>query len=122
MQTGVAIVDTGIYRHRDFGSRITGFVDLVHGKNSAYDDSGHGTHIAGIIGGDGSASRGRYKGIAPHSALIGVKVLDAQGNGKISDVVEGLRWILEQIRQSEKTLKQTMNRWYSEKVMTTTGY
>ena len=38
MQTGVAIVDTGIYRHRDFGSRITGFVDLVHGKNSAYDD------------------------------------------------------------------------------------
>ena len=27
MQTGVAIVDTGIYRHRDFGSRITGFVD-----------------------------------------------------------------------------------------------
>jgi predicted CopG family antitoxin len=96
MQTGVAIVDTGIYRHRDFGSRITGFVDLVHGKNSAYDDSGHGTHIAGIIGGDGSASRGRYKGIAPHSALIGVKVLDAQGNGKISDVVEGLRWILEQ--------------------------
>ena len=96
MQTGVAIVDTGIYRHRDFGSRITGFVDLVHGKNSVYDDSGHGTHIAGIIGGDGSASRGRYKGIAPHSALIGVKVLDAQGNGKISDVVEGLRWILEQ--------------------------
>ena len=73
MQTGVAIVDTGIYRHRDFGSRITGFVDLVHGKNSVYDDSGHGTHIAGIIGGDGSASRGRYKGIAPHSALIGVK-------------------------------------------------
>ena len=96
MQTGVAIVDTGIYRHRDFGSRITGFVDLVHGKNNVYDDSGHGTHIAGIIGGDGSASRGRYKGIAPHSALIGVKVLDAQGNGKISDVVEGLRWILEQ--------------------------
>ena len=41
MQTGVAIVDTGIYRHRDFGSRITGFVDLVHGKNSVYDDSGH---------------------------------------------------------------------------------
>lgn len=82
MQTGVAIVDTGIYRHRDFGSRITGFVDLVHGKNSVYDDSGHGTHIAGIIGGDGSASRGRYKGIAPHSALIGIKVLDAQGNGK----------------------------------------
>ena len=69
---------------------------MVHGKNSVYDDSGHGTHIAGIIGGDGSASRGRYKGIAPHSALIGVKVLDAQGNGKISDVVEGLRWILEQ--------------------------
>ena len=42
MQTGVAIVDTGIYRHRDFGSRITGFVDLVHGKNSVMiADMGH---------------------------------------------------------------------------------
>lgn len=45
MQTGVAIVDTGIYRHRDFSSRIIGFVDLVHGKNSVYDDSGHGTQV-----------------------------------------------------------------------------
>ena len=48
MQTGVAIVDTGIYRHRDFGSRITGFVDLVHGKTAVYDDSGHGTQDSGL--------------------------------------------------------------------------
>lgn len=43
MQTGVAIVDTGIYRHRDFGSRITGFVDLVHGKTALMmiADTGH---------------------------------------------------------------------------------
>ena len=60
MQTGVAIVDTGIYRHRDFGSRITGFVDLVHGKNSVYDDSGHGTHIAAMIGGSGVSSGGGF--------------------------------------------------------------
>ena len=54
MQTGVAIVDTGIYRHRDFGSRITGFVDLVHGKNSVYDIPKSDFFIAGIIAGDRS--------------------------------------------------------------------
>lgn len=53
------------------------------------------THIAGIVAGDGRASHGRYKGIAPQSALIGVKVLDAFGNGKISDVINGLEWVLQ---------------------------
>lgn len=95
MRIGVAIVDTGIYQHKDFGNRIIGFADFVNGKNRIYDDSGHGTHISGIVAGDGRASRGRYKGIAPQSALIGVKVLDASGNGRISDVIKGLEWILQ---------------------------
>ena len=62
---GVAVLDTGIFLHRDFDSRVTGFADMVNGKNFAYDDCGHGTHICGIIGGSGRMSGGRYSGIAP---------------------------------------------------------
>lgn len=48
MRIGVAIADTGIYQHRDFGNRIIGFADFVNGKNGIYDDSGHGTQVAGL--------------------------------------------------------------------------
>lgn len=39
---GVAVLDTGIFLHRDFDSRVTGFADMVNGKTFAYDDCGHG--------------------------------------------------------------------------------
>ena len=55
---GVAVLDTGIFLHRDFDSRVTGFADMVNGKTFAYDDCGHGTHICGIIGGSGRMSGG----------------------------------------------------------------
>jgi len=48
MAITVAVLDTGIYRHIDFGDRIVGFVDYVNGKNFVYDDSGHGTHVNGL--------------------------------------------------------------------------
>lgn len=92
---GVAVLDTGIFLHRDFDSRVTGFADMVNGKNFAYDDCGHGTHICGIIGGSGRMSGGRYSGIAPGCDLIMVKVLDRKGNGYSSDVLAGISWILE---------------------------
>jgi serine protease AprX len=94
MRIGVAVADTGIYRHRDFGNRIVGFVDFVNGKKQPYDDSGHGSHVSGIIAGNGAASGGKYRGLAPSAALIGVKVLDSSGNGRISNVVSGVKWIL----------------------------
>lgn len=94
MRVGVAVVDTGIYKHRDFADRIIAFTDFVNGKRIPYDDSGHGTHVSGIIAGDGTASRGKYRGIAPQAALIAVKVLDNSGNGRIENVLSGLEWIL----------------------------
>ena len=93
---GVAVLDTGIFPHRDFDGRIVGFADIVGHRTEPYDDCGHGTHICGIVGGSGAASDGRYQGMAPGCSLIVVKVLDRKGNGYASDVLAGLRWILEQ--------------------------
>lgn len=92
---GVAVLDTGIYPHGDFGDRIRIFRDMVRGKKEVYDDNGHGTHIAAIIGGDGQASQGRYAGVAPGSHIVAVKVLDKKGNGFASDVLAGLRMVCE---------------------------
>ena len=61
----VAVMDTGIIKHKDFDHRILVFRDFCEQKQYPYDDNGHGTHVSGIIGGNGSASRGRYRGIAP---------------------------------------------------------
>ena len=92
---GVAVLDTGIYPHEDFKRRITAFQDMVNRRLTAYDDNGHGTHIAAIIGGDGSSSQGMYRGVAPGCNIIAVKVLDHRGHGFASDVLAGLRWIRE---------------------------
>ncbi|MFU0826795.1 MAG: Peptidase-S8 domain-containing protein [Lachnoclostridium sp.] len=95
---GVAVVDTGICLHKDFtegGNRILGFYDLIHGRTEPYDDNGHGSHVAGIIGGNGFLSNKKYIGLAPRCNLIGIKVLDQKGDGNISDVLAGLQWIID---------------------------
>ncbi len=95
---GVAIVDTGITLHKDFideRNRVVAFVDFINQRTEPYDDNGHGTHVAGIIGGNGYSSKGKYKGIAPECNFIGVKVLDHRGDGNISDVLAGLQWIMD---------------------------
>lgn len=95
---GVAIVDTGVTLHKDFVegvNRVTGFVDFINQRTEPYDDNGHGTHVAGIIGGNGYSSKGKYIGIAPECSLVGVKVLDHRGDGNISDVLAGLQWVMD---------------------------
>ena len=68
--------------------------DFINNRAFPYDDSGHGTHVSGIIAGDGYASHGRFKGIAPMSQIISVKVLDSNGNGNIENVIKGTKWII----------------------------
>ncbi len=92
---GVAVLDTGCFPHRDLGNRIAGFGDMIRKRTQTYDDNGHGTHVCGIIGGDGYGSDGLYCGVAPGCHLIPVKVLDRRGNGYASDVLAGLRFIRE---------------------------
>ena len=60
-----AVLDTGIFPHMDFDGRIVAFRDLVYGRETPYDDNGHGTHVCGILGGSGRASGGKYQAAAP---------------------------------------------------------
>lgn len=92
---GVAVLDTGIFPHVDFNGRIWVFHDMLSNRTRPYDDNGHGTCVAGILGGSGKASGGKYKGIAPGCGIIAIKVLDRFGNGNKEDVIHAFGWILQ---------------------------
>jgi len=95
----VAILDTGCdLNHPDLRDRIVASTDFS-GKGSVQDGNGHGTHVAGIVAGSGEASHGKYRGVAPAVDLYIAKVLDDQGNGRMSDVMAGLDWAIEQKAQ-----------------------
>lgn len=89
----VALVDTGIDgTHPDLKGRISQWKDLINNKGTPYDDYGHGTHCAGIIGGNGEGSNGKYKGIAPEVQFVGVKVLGKDGSGSLSTIISGIEF------------------------------
>jgi serine protease AprX len=92
---GVAIIDSGIAPLADFGDRITAFYDFTRGgiPTLPYDDNGHGTHIAGLIGSNGTLSGSDFVGVAPRVQLLGFKVLDRTGLGRTSDVIKAIEFI-----------------------------
>jgi serine protease AprX len=92
---GVAVIDTGVYPHPDLEGRIVGFKDFVNGKTEPYDDNGHGSHVSGLVAGDGSKAGGKFKGTAPEANIIGVKVLDRMGGGSMANVIKGVQWCIE---------------------------
>jgi subtilisin family serine protease len=80
------IIDTGIrFSHSEFGGRATSGLDAVDG-GSADDCNGHGTHVAGTVGG---ADYGVAKGVS----LIAVRVLNCSGSGTTSGVIAGIDWV-----------------------------
>lgn len=91
----VAVLDTGIYPHPDLAGRILAFQDFVGHRGRIYDDSGHGTHVAGCIGGNGLMSNGKYRGIAPQCLFCIGKVLDNKGEGSIESMYHGLLWVMQ---------------------------
>jgi serine protease AprX len=97
----VAVLDSGITNDNDdFGSgknsRIIADV-AVNPSASDYDDGfGHGTHVAGIIAGNGGALKNeKYIGIAPGANLVDVKLSDDNGNSTLADVIAGLEYVYE---------------------------
>jgi serine protease AprX len=99
---GVVLIDSGIapwhddlYLGPDGANHIAYFKDFTRPEgdplaSTPADDYGHGTHVAGIIAGTGYDSGGARSGIAPGAHLIGLKVLDADGQGYISDIIAAL--------------------------------
>jgi serine protease AprX len=76
----VGIADTGLDdAHPDLANRIVGLVALGR-PNDPSDPNGHGTHVAGSIAGDGSASGGRIRGTAPRAQIFFQSIMDAKGD------------------------------------------
>ena len=103
----VAVVDSGVSDHIDLRSDASNptqamasdsrvIQNQVFGDyDSPADEYVHGTHVAGIIGGNGVASSGKYVGIAPGVNLINVRVSNYEGLTYTSDLIEGLQWVFE---------------------------
>ena len=91
----VGIVDTGIdHTHPDVAGRIKASKDFT--GEGDIDNNGHGTHVAGIIGGNGAASNNKYRGVAYECSYVIAKVLRGNGGGLMSDVIAGLEFCLDQ--------------------------
>ena len=95
----VAVIDTGIspIGHEDFkdgtgNSRVTARIAVSPSATNMDDGHGHGTHVAGIVGGNGGLLDGKYVGIAPDANLIGVKTGDDAGRASLSDLIAALEW------------------------------
>ncbi|MCK1795934.1 S8 family peptidase [Streptomyces sp. XM4193] len=81
------VLDTGVrITHQEFGGRASYGYDAVGDGDQAPDDNGHGTHVAGIIAGE------EY-GVAKKAEVKAVRVLDGNGAGTVSDVIEGIDWV-----------------------------
>ena len=98
---GVVVIDSGITNQPDLKDTVTGSPRIVYqlnfvpNTNSAADQYGHGTHVAGIIAGNATQSTGpgyskMFRGIAPKVNLINLRVLDAYGKGTDSLVIQAI--------------------------------
>lgn len=88
----IAIVDTGVdLNHPDLDDKIVAGWDFVNDDSYAWDDHGHGTHVAGIAAAETNNGDG-VAGISWGALIMPVKVLDDQGDGYYSDVAEGILW------------------------------
>ena len=98
---GVAIVDSGVNPNGDLYTNMGVNRQVADVRfNSDYNQStsdgyGHGTFVAGIVGGDGSESSGKYIGVAPMVNIINVKVSNDDGSASMKNVVQGLQWVLQ---------------------------
>ena len=93
---GIAIVDSGVAAwHDDLGNnRVIHFADFVNQQPQPYDDYGHGTHVAGIIAGNGQHAAGARRGIAPGAHLVVLKALDNLGDGNVSRVIAAIDYAI----------------------------
>ena len=90
------VIDSGISAHADFAGRlVAGFA--AAGLSSTNDGNGHGTHVAGSIG-------GTTWGAAKQVTLVPVRVLDASGAGTVSGVISGINWVISDHKVGERAV------------------
>jgi len=89
----VAVLDTGVIDSPDLGNRVLAKVDFTV-DHDGLDRYGHGTHMAGIIAGNGTNSGGLYMGVAPGANLVSVKIAGANGATDVSAVIAGIQWVV----------------------------
>ena len=81
------VIDTGVrISHSEFGGRASNGYDFVDNDATAQDCNGHGTHVAGTIG-------GAHYGVAKKVKIVAVRVLDCDGEGDLYDVIAGVNWV-----------------------------
>lgn len=82
------IIDTGIRStHAELGDRVLAGATFVRGKKTTEDCNGHGTHVAGTVG-------GTTYGVAKAVNLVPVRALDGRGSGTWSGVIAGMDWVV----------------------------
>src|SRR6185503_7706411 len=92
----VAVLDSGVAADLDLTAptnRVVASVNFAD-QASTSDPGGHGTHIAGIVAGNGTRSDGEFVGVAPQANIVDVRVLGRTGSGRMSSVVRGIEWVL----------------------------
>ncbi|KAF9104530.1 hypothetical protein BGX27_010059 [Mortierella sp. AM989] len=95
------VIDTGVYtEHSDFEGRATFGANFIYGSKDT-DENGHGTHVAGTIG-------GATYGVAKKVNIVGVKVLDAEGNGPTSSVVAGMDWVARNAKAGKSVVNMSL--------------
>jgi len=100
---GVAVIDTGVYAHDDLMRSSQQAqaveVEVVGHEHGLADYYGHGTHVAGIINGNGADSTGggyyrTFRGLAPGARLVSLRALYPDGSGSTSDIITALDWVV----------------------------
>ncbi|HJR45066.1 MAG TPA: S8 family peptidase [Actinomycetota bacterium] len=94
----VALLDTGVYAdHPDLAGRVVHCEDFSGEANTeahCADTFGHGTFMAGLIAGNGSASNGVYKGSAPETNIVSLKMAGFDGATDVSNILAGIQWVV----------------------------
>ncbi len=92
---GVGVLDSGVVFHEDLEDKIVAYSDFTpNAIKRSKDETGHGTHVCGIIAGSGKCSQGRYRGVAPGCQLYVGKILNEKGEGDVVSLIHGLEWLL----------------------------
>jgi serine protease AprX len=113
---GVAVIDSGITQDPDL-SNIQRQMSFSSNSMTVVDVYGHGTHVAGIVAGNGMNSGGTYMGMAPGVSLLGLKISDELGMAYESDTVAAMQWVLDNksqynIRVVNLSINSTMEQSY----------